>query len=367
MADSKSNWLSTAGDVIGLASGLGGFASSVASLFDDSPSAEDMMRKQYEYNADLARLQADLNSPKSIAKSYRQAGFNPYVAMGSGAGSSGGQASLPSVSVPEAGYEVLPQQIGVLSSDILNKLTQAYKNAGEGSVVRTVAESSVFKNYAEGLSAKARANLDNIEADFKKAYGDKLYQGEIAKKAAEVAELYQKVNLAIAEQDYTEAKTAVEHLEQVIKNEIAKQEDYKSQMLAQRLNSYPQMLRLEIKGMEEQNRETHARGTEAYASAEEHKAGAREKTAIAEFKEFDNSMRNEFKEDVFNNYALKLLKEGKLSHADYLEALRRSSELDNFNNFRDNNVFVRALDDVLSWFASKVNIAVSGSVSKDVK
>lgn len=353
------------GGIIGLAGNiLGGITDSIFGSGDDS---RDLMNHQYDLQRKLMQYQSELNSPAKIAGEYLKAGMNPNVVMGQGSGSSGGQSAGGSISIPESGYETLSPTIGLLHADTLQKLAGAYKNTREGSVVRSVAEASIFKDHAEGLSAKARANLDNIEADFKKAYGDKLYQGEIAKKAAEVAELYQKANLAIAEQDYTEAKTVVEHLEQVIKNEIAKQEDYKSQMLAQRLNSYPQMLRLEIRGMEEQNRKTHAEGTEAYASASEHNAGAREKTASAEFKEFDNSMRNQFKEDIFNNYALKLRKEGKLSQADYLEALRRASEVENFNNFRDKNAVVRAVDDLLTWFASKVNIAVSGSVSKDVK
>lgn len=233
--------------VIGLGSSvLGGLASSIFGD-DDLENQERLMNHQFSNNAALMRLQAELNSPATIAKEYQKAGFNPYVAMGQGAGSSGGQASGSSVSIPEAAYSTVPSTIGLLTADTLQKLAGAYKSAKEGSVVRNVAESSIFKNYAEGLSAKARATLDNIEADFKKTYGDKLYQGDIAKKAAEVAELYQRANLAIAQQDYTEAQTAIAHLEQLIKNEIAKQEDYKSQMLAQRLNIYPQQLSLEIK------------------------------------------------------------------------------------------------------------------------
>lgn len=353
------------GGIIGLAGNiLGGITDSI---FGSGPDARDLMNHQYDLQRKIMKYQSELNSPATIAGEYLKAGINPYVAMGQGAGSSGGQSAGGTISIPESGYETLSPTIGLLHADTLQKLAGAYKSTREGSVVRSVAESSIFKNFAEGLSSKARADLDNIEADFKKAYGDRLYQGQIAKIAAEVAELYQKANLAIAQQDYTEAQTAISHLEQVIKNEVAKQEDYKSQMLSQRLNSYPQMLRLEIQGMEETNREAHARGTEAYASAEEHKAGAREKTASAEFKEFDNSMRSEFREDVFNNYALRLRKEGKLSQSDYFDALRRASEIENFNKFRDKNALVRAVDDLLTWFASKVNLAVTGSVSKDVR
>lgn len=356
-----------ANSVIGLGTSLlGGFADSIFGG-DDLENQERLMNLQFSNNAALMRLQAELNSPASIAKEYQEAGFNPYVAMGNGAGSTGGQAAGSSVSIPEAAYSIIPEQIGSLSAETLSKLAGAYKSAKEGSVVQKVAESSIFKNYSEGLSSKARANLDNIEADFKKTYGDDMYKGQISKFAAEVAELYQRANLAIAQQDLTDAKTCTELLQQLIQKELGKQEEYKAKMLEQRLNVYPQMLDLEIKGIEEQNRRTHAEGTEAYASAEEHKAGAREKTAGAEFKEFDNSMRKEFKEDIFNNFALKLRKDGKISNADYLEALRRSSEIENFNKFRDNNAVVRAVDDLLTWFASKVNLAVSGSVSKDVK
>lgn len=354
--------------VIGLGSSvLGGLASSIFGNDDDLENQERLMDYQFSNDAALMRLQAELNSPEAIAKHYQKAGFNPYVAMGAGVGSSGGQATGSSVSIPEAAYSTVPSTIGLLTADTLQKLAGAYKSSREGSVVRDVAASSIFNNYAEGLSSAALANLNKIEADFKKTYGDKLYQGQISKYAAEVAELYQRANLAMAQGNLAEAQEANEQLKQVINNELAKQEGYNSKMLAIRLNTYPQLIDLEIKGKQEENRKIHAEGTEAYASAEEHKAGAREKTASAEFKEFDNSMRKEFKEDIFSNYALKLRKEGKISQADYLEAVRRASEVEGFNKFRDGNMLVKAVDDLLTWFASKVNIAISGSVSTDVK
>lgn len=337
--------------------------SNILGLFGGS----DPQEEQYQYNLKLMQEQARLNSPATIAQEYSKAGMNPSVMMGHGAASGGGMAAGSSVGIPEAAYQSLPSQIGLYTADSLQKLAGAYKMAKEGSIVKDVAGSQIFKNYAEGLSADALANLNKIEAEFKKTYGDKLYQGQVSKYAAEVAELYQRANLAMAQGNLAEAQEANEQLKQVINNELAKQEGYNSKMLAIRLNTYPQLIDLEIQGKEEENRKLHAEGTEAYASAEEHKAGAREKTASAEFQEFDNSMRKEFKEDIFNNYALKLRKEGKISNADYLEALRRSSEVENFNNFRDKYMLVRAVDDLLTWFASKVNIAISGSVSKDVK
>ena len=48
------------------------------------------------------------------------------------------------------------------------------------------------------------------------------------KYAAEVAELYQRANLAMAQGNLAEAQEANEQLKQVINNEIAKQEDYKA-------------------------------------------------------------------------------------------------------------------------------------------
>lgn len=356
MADPVTGALTAGG---ALFSGLG----NILGLFGGSDEQED----QYQYNKLLMQEQARLNSPATIAQEYYKAGMNPSVMMGHGAVSGGSMATGSSVGIPEAAYMSLPSQIGLYTADTLQKLAGAYKAAKEGSIVKEVAGSQIKKNYAEGLSADALANLNKIEAEFKKTYGDKLYQGHVSKYAAEVAELYQRANLAMAQGNLAEAQEANEQLKQVINNELAKQEGYNSKMLAIRLNTYPQLIDLEIKGKEEENRKLHAEGSEAYASATEHQAGAREKTANAEFKEFDNSMRKEFKEDVFNNYALKLRKEGQISKADYYEALRRSSEVEDFNKFRDKNMLVKAVDDLLTWFASKVNIAISGSVSKDVK
>ena len=131
------------------------------------------MKMQADEERANMRLQAELNSPQRIAREYRKAGFNPYVAMGSGAGSTGGQSGLGSVAMPDSSYNSCLLKVGLMHADTLAKLAGAYKTSREGSVVRDVAGSQMFKNYAEGLSSSALANLNNIEADFKKTYGDR--------------------------------------------------------------------------------------------------------------------------------------------------------------------------------------------------
>lgn len=344
------------GAVIGLGSSvLGGLADSLFGS-DSTETQKEMMDYQSSLNAGLMRLQAELNSPATIAKEYQKAGFNPYVTMGTGSGSSGGHAAGSSVSVPEAAYSAIPSQIGLLTADTLSKLAGAYKTAKEGSVVKEVTGSQIFRNYAEGLSAAALANLNKIEADFKNTYGDKLYQGQISKYAAEVAELYQRANLAMAQGNLAEAQEANEQLKQVINNELAKQEGYNSKMLAIRLNTYPQLIDLEIKGKEEENKRTRAQANEANASAEEHRSKAGLADVQKDFQEFDNNLRRDFKKEIYVNYLKKLVAHGELSDKDAAEARLKFERLERMRDAVNYTEFNSSLDAALELIKEKLSI-----------
>lgn len=344
------------GSPIDAISGVIGIANGIASLFDDSPDAAEMMQMQADEERANMRLQADLNSPYRIAKEYRKAGFNPYVAMGSGSGSSGVQSGLGSVAMPDSSYNLLPSQVGLMHADTLAKLAGAYKTSKEGSVVRDVAGSQIFKNFAEGLSADALTKLNKIEADFKNTYGDKLYQGQIAKYAAEVAELYQKANLALAQGNLAEAQEVNEQLKQVINNEIAKQEDAKSKMLAIRLNTYPQEIQLELQGKREENRRTRAQANEANASAEEHRSKAGLADAQKEFQDFENGLRKDYKKDIYENYLKKLVADGELSDKDAEDARLKFERIMRMRDAVNYTEFNSSLDAALELIKEKLKI-----------
>lgn len=256
------------GAVIGLGSSiLGGLADSLFGS-DSTDTQKEMMDYQSSLNAGLMRLQAELNSPATIAKEYQKAGFNPYVTMGSGVGSSGGQAAGSSVSVPEAAYSAIPSQIGLLTADSLQKLAGAYKSAKEGSVVKDVAGSQIAKNKADADLSSSQKHLNDIDAKFKEVYGDEYNSLRNQKLQADVKKTFQDANTALAQQNLLEAEESCKQLEEIINNELIKSHQYENQRLGIYLNEYPAMLRTQIKLMKAQSNEANQRAALAGEQAD---------------------------------------------------------------------------------------------------
>lgn len=266
--------------ILGGLSGVIGIANGLNSLFDgDSMSSKEMMDYQAAQERSNMRLQAELNSPARIAKEYAKAGFNPYVTMGSGSGSSGGQSSLGAVAMPESGYNLVNSQQGVLFADTLAKLAGAYKSSKEGSVVREVAGSQVAKNAAEADKLRSEQALNDIAKKFEETFGAEKRSKENRLLEAKIQETYQNANTLMAQGNLLEAEQVVKQLESIIQNELIKQSEYNTRMLGIRLQQYPQELSQTLKTLKAQE-------SEAYA-------GAREKLASAEYQEFMNKVYND--------------------------------------------------------------------------
>lgn len=354
-------------DALSSAAGTGviGLAGNVlGGLFNDpTERSKEMMDYQYKLQRGLVDLQAKYNSPANIASEYAKAGFNPYVSMGQGAGSSGGQSSGGSVAIPESAYNTISPQIGVLSSEMLRNFATALKTSKESSVVKPIAESEVAKNVATADEARASADLKNIEALFEKRFGAETRKGHIAELRASVAEKYQHANELMAAGNLHEAEQAVKELQYFLNETFIKQENEKLQMLGIELKNLPNKLKEELNVLRTQATANVASAEESRASAEEHREGAKVKKYEAAMRHYEYELREYGRTEEFSNYLGRLHKDGVLADADYEEARKRLANIQGINRFRENNIFFSAVDDLLTWFASKVGIAFGASVS----
>lgn len=353
-------------------SGVIGLAGNVlGGLFNDpTERSKEMMDYQYKLQRGLVDLQAKYNSPANIASEYAKAGFNPYVSMGQGAGSSGGQSSGGSVAIPESAYNTISPQIGVLSSEMLRNFATALKTSKESSVVKPIAESEVAKNVATADEARASADLKNIEALFEKRFGAETRKGHIAELRASVAEKYQHANELMAAGNLHEAEQAVKELQYFLNETFIKQENEKLQMLGIELKNLPNKLKEELNVLRTQASANVASAEESRASAEEHRSSAKEHEEGATLKmyqgllsQYEYALRQSGSVKEFQNYAAFLEKQGVISSAELAEAQKRLKNISTVNRAYDNDAFVRAIDNFLVWFADKVGIALVGSVS----
>lgn len=250
------------GDVVGIAGGITGLGQAFG-LFGNP--AEDMMRKQYEYQSALMDKQIAANSPDTIAHKYAKAGFNPFVAMGNGAGSSGGQSSLGNVSIPEAAYNTQSSQIGLMTSQVLDNLASAYKKSEEGSMVRGLIGSEIKSNLARAGLDEVNADLQSIEKDLKKVYGKKMYEGELGKKSAQIAHYYAMANLAVSQGNLADAEENLRNLQALLTSKEVDIMDYHRRMAWYDLLRYPELLEAKIKQIKSESQKNVAQAGEASA------------------------------------------------------------------------------------------------------
>lgn len=354
-------------DALSSAAGTGviGLAGNVlGGLFNDpTERSKEMMNYQYKLQRGLVDLQAKYNSPANIASEYAKAGFNPYVAMGQGAGASGGQSSLGSVAIPESAYNTVSSQIGVLSSEMLRNFATALKASKESSVVKPIAESEVAKNVATADEARASADLKNIEALFEKRFGAETRKGHIAELRASVAEKYQHANELMAAGNLHEADQAVKELQYFLNETFIKQENEKLQMLGIELKNLPNKLKEELNVLRTQATANVASAEESRASAEEHRKGADVKLFESAIGAYKYMLLEHGRDLEFKNYLNKLNKDGILTQAETDEANKRLQNIQSINRFRESNVLFREVDNFITWLAGKIGIAFGASVS----
>lgn len=139
---------------------IGGGISTIGNLVGNGISfkqQKQLAADQFEYNKQLMQMQMDFNNPASQMQMYKNAGINPYAALGhttSISGSSVGQGSAPS--------------LGNLGSDAVQAMQKGFSLPSERDLTLANAQAALTqsqKNIAD--SAKASADTANINEDTK--------------------------------------------------------------------------------------------------------------------------------------------------------------------------------------------------------
>lgn len=139
---------------------IGGGISTLGNLVGNGISfkqQKQLAADQFEYNKQLLQMQMDFNNPGAQLQMYKDAGINPYAALGhttSISGSSVGQGSAPS--------------LGNLGSDAVQAMQKGFSLPSDRDLTLANAQAALTqsqKNIAD--SAKASADTANINEDTK--------------------------------------------------------------------------------------------------------------------------------------------------------------------------------------------------------
>lgn len=145
---------------------IGGGISTLGNLLGNSISfkqQKELAADQFNYNKQLMQMQMDFNNPAAQMQMFREAGINPYAALGhstSISGSSVGQGSAPSlgnlgsdaVQAMQSGFS-LPSERQLTLANSQAAITQSEKNLSDAS--RSAADAA---NLREDTKSKQISN-----------------------------------------------------------------------------------------------------------------------------------------------------------------------------------------------------------------
>lgn len=277
---------------------------------------ESLLQSQQDFQKEMFELQNQYNLPANVIARLRSAGINPAALLGSSsAGLLGSQASVPSVpSAPGSvgSHSVSPQGIDTPMNSIsqmfssIAQLQDAVSNAELSGAradeirkmlpgrIRDLEKGIDVKVSEENLN-KVAYNLQSFELELQRIYGSE-------KRVAEINEIMNRSYMEYAQGNAAEAQQlyyrGIDMLNQL---------DYKIKDA-----QYPELIKQA--GMindiyKEQAATERAKQSEAYAAAEEHKAGAALKSEQTESVELDN----DFNTSTFQSRIVQLMNEAKAS------------------------------------------------------
>lgn len=227
-----------------------------------------MMDLQASYQKELMKYQSELNSPGTIAKELASAGFNPYVAMGSGSGTSGGQVGAGSVSLPEAAYGTIGSQVGLMDAQTLAQLAQAHKTTEEGSMVRRSIESMIQDVVSRSRLNEAEKNRLEFGLALDKMFSKKERSQGINEIKSRIEKNYSDAWKAQTSGDLDKAQTAILSVQRDIEELRKTITSYQEREAFQHLERYAEILEADIKNKRSETAKNYAQGREASASAE---------------------------------------------------------------------------------------------------
>lgn len=347
---SKNNWLGGAAAAF-FSPSLGSYLSAAESRQaqeyamqqqHDWQVAENERDRQFQREFWREQFEA-VNDYSYLAAKLRAAGINPSAYFGKGdvspSSPSGGS---PSRSLSPSGFA---GAVGGSGPSFFSTIAQMMDSASKIKSTNLAEErqkatlqAEVNKLLAEASNQSSNAEFIDTQNQIKKLLG-------FTRESYEILKLNNEAYAASARGDYDKAAELNQRaMAKVNEVEASTKEELKPILIAnqQKLG----------KVYESERDKNVAQANEANAGAERNKAEARHSSAQAEYQEFSNRMRNEFKQDEYNAYVDKLWRDDMLSRAEYEEAKRRADVIKNSRR----NSFTRALDNGLEYLKEKVSI-----------
>jgi hypothetical protein len=327
---------------------------------------QQTMQSQQDFQRQMFDYELQQQSPANQVARLMAAGINPAALLGS----SGGVVAAPSVGTPSAAPGATPGSHGVAPTSGLqvpnNSIAQMFSSIAQLQESVAIAKKSGVE--ASAIETKLPVEIDRLQAEVKKTltdanlnealeannrfdlllkqtfgYSEKNYQ--LQKLMSESFKNFASGNLDKAKEELTKVENQLTQYEVYFKK--ATFDDAVAQVGILR-NLYNAQIQTE----KSKQAELSASAEEHRASAKEHLSGSALKDAQADFQRFDNDMRKAYKQDVYMAYLQKLLAEGQLSYADYLEAKRKAEVIENVQG----KFGSKQLDDALEYIKSKVSI-----------
>lgn len=161
-------------DVSGL---LSAGISTIGNIFGNTlgyGQAKRLQSRQYEFNKQLLQMQQDYNSPVNQMSLYRQAGINPYAALGHNTSISAGSVGAPSVSPFNLGSEAVgsyiagsmqPAEKAKLVTEIQKVINETKKiDADTLSAIKDIDNKEMQNNILmhQSDSLKEREDIQNL-------------------------------------------------------------------------------------------------------------------------------------------------------------------------------------------------------------
>lgn len=219
-----------------IASGVSTVGNLLGGLFGSNISYKNqskLMAQQYDYNRKLLQSQMDYNNPKNQMAMYREAGVNPYAALGSPTSVTGSSVGLGSAAAPN---------FGNLGSDAV----RAYNDTAMLQTNKDRQISEAQRNIADSLEAMQRIKrlvedtrglkLHNDFEQFaqrdlllKVKYQNQLIWSEIARNETSAM-----MNELLGTKQLIENR----NLQKIIDTDLAYQIAYTKTLVAQRQQSY---------------------------------------------------------------------------------------------------------------------------------
>lgn len=147
--------------------------------------SQKLAAQQFDYNKQLMQMQMDYNNPANQMSMYRQAGVNPYAALGNSTSVSGSSVGLPSA----PSYDLSQLGSNAVNSFQQGYLMQSQKDLQIAQALQALSQADVFNQTKLKLAADTKnQNIQNEILSRSANDHVKLAQAEVALRWAQVGQ-----------------------------------------------------------------------------------------------------------------------------------------------------------------------------------